>query len=364
MLNDENAMLWLSSIKNINPRRKHTLLEKFGSAAELALSDRNTLIKMGFSEEIATAVFETDPERLVTEMLGMLYKKEIDFISCNSKDYPQRLKDICDYPTGIFKIGTLPDMTERRVLGMVGSRRCTAYGATATYEIAKKLAQKGAVIVSGMADGIDSLAHKGALDANGDTVAVLGCSVDICYPAANRELMEKIKEKGCVISELPPVTHPSKYTFPARNRIISGLSHVLAVMEADEKSGTLITVDHANDQGRDIMALPGNITSRLSRGTNRLISEGATIITSAEDIIRTLNIEESDENERISEKNNISLAPEEKLVYDCIHSEPITADEIILQIDMSVRDVQYALTLLELKGLITKLSGQKYITRG
>lgn len=361
MLNSDNAMLWLASIKNITPMRKHKLLETFTSPEELALSNADTVAKLGFSEELAHALFADDPERLAAQILGELYKKELDFISCNSEKYPSRLREISDYPLGLFVSGTLPDMRERRVLGMVGSRRCTSYGATTTYQLAKELAQKGAVIVSGMADGIDSMSHKGALDAEGDTIAVLGCGADICYPAGNRELMERIKEKGCIVSELPPSTRPSKYTFPARNRIISGLSDVVAVMEADEKSGTLITVDHANEQGRDVMALPGNITSRLSRGTNRLISEGAEIITCAEDICRTLKLKENEEKLKFSQKNNISLAPEEKLVYDCIHSEPVTADEIVIKINQPIRDVQYALTLLELEGLVIRLSGQKYI---
>ena len=209
-----------------------------------------------------------------------------------------------------------------------------------------------------MADGIDSMAHRGALDGDGFTVAVLGCGADICYPAGNRELMGRIIERGCVISELPPGTRPSKYTFPARNRIISGLSHVVAVMEADERSGTLITVNHALEQGRDVMALPGNITSRLSRGTNRLIKEGAAIITSVGDIMELLGLEEKEKN---SEKSDIPLAREEKLVYDCIHSEPVTVDEIVIKSGSSLREVQYALTMLELKQLVVKMTGQKYV---
>ncbi len=290
MLDDENALLWLASIKNITPRRKLELIEKVGSAAELSALKAREIVGLGFSDALANDLFYIEPERLTAEILGELYKKEIDFISCNSKDYPKRLKQISDYPLGLFKIGRLNNLEDKKAVGMVGSRRCTSYGATATYSIAKELAQKGVVIVSGMADGIDSMSHKGAIDGQGYTIAVLGCSVDICYPAGNRELMEKIKETGCVVSELPPTTRPSKYSFPARNRIISGLSDLVAVMEADEKSGTLITVDHANDQGRDVMALPGNIVSRLSRGTNRLIKEGAEIITCTDDICYALGI--------------------------------------------------------------------------
>ncbi len=363
MLSDENALLWLASVLNITPKRKHELAEKFGSAAALASAGRDKVVKAGFTEDIADALFASEPEKYAADILGRLYKTQTDFISCNNKEYPSRLKQIYDYPLVLFKKGTLPDMSDKKVLSMVGSRRCTSYGATVTYDTAKELAGRGVVIVSGMADGIDSMSHRGALDADGDTVAVLGCGVDICYPAGNRELMDRICEKGCVISELPPSVHPSKYTFPARNRIISGLCDVLAVMEADEKSGTLITVDHAIDQGRDVMALPGNVTSRFSRGTNRLIKEGAGIITSAEDICACLGIEENNKNKKNYEKINISLAPEEKLVYDCIHSEPVTSDEITAVLDMSVRDVQYALTMLELKGAVSAVSGHRYIRR-
>jgi DNA processing protein len=174
-------------------------------------------------------------------------------------------------------------------------------------------------------------------------------------------------QNGCVMSEYPPYMHPSKYTFPARNRIISVLSEVVAVMEADERSGTLITVDHATNQGKTVMALPGNITSRLSRGTNRLIREGATPITCVEDIFTELKLDVNKNNKKNnSEKNNISLAPEEKLVYDCIHSgtetgENVSADDIIIKTGMTARDVQRLLAMLELKGIVTKLSAQQYI---
>jgi DNA processing protein len=362
MLNEENAMLWLASLNHINVKRKNYLLEKVGSALELAEMGEAELTEFGVNASLAHSLYEYEPEAVAARILGELYKKEIAFISCFDKDYPSRLKDIPDRPLGLFVLGKLPDGNKPH-LAMVGSRRCTKYGATEAFNLSGEAAKAGCVIVSGMADGIDGMAHKGALEVKGDTIAVLGCGVDICYPAGNRELMENIKATGCIVSELPPGTRPSKYTFPARNRIISGLSDAVAVIEADEKSGTLITVDHALEQGRDVMALPGNISSRLSRGTNKLIREGAGIITCAEDILNTLGINNNEEKQKNSEKNNISLAPEEKLVYDCIHSEPITSDEIVISTGMPTREVQYELTMLELKGLIVRLSGQQYILK-
>ncbi len=360
MLNEENALLWLASVSELTPRRKCELLERAGSAAELAELNADKLVKLGVHENTARQLYAVEPERVAAESLGKLYKKEIDFISCNSEEYPKRLKQLNDYPIGLFKIGRFSDLENYKTVGVVGSRRCTSYGAATTLKIAGELAARGIVVVSGMADGIDSMAHKGALEAEGYTIAVLGCGVDICYPSGNRELMERIKEKGCVISEFPPATRPSKYTFPARNRIISGLSDIVAVMEAGSKSGTLITVDHANDQGKDVMALPGNISSRLSYGTNSLIKEGAGVITCTEDILNALGIENNNY-EKISEKNNIPLETNEKLVYDCIRMSIVTAEEIAVKIKMPLNEVQYNLTMLELKGCIAKLSGQRYM---
>lgn len=361
MLSEDNALLWLSTVKHMTKRRVDALTERFGSGAELARLGEAKLVKYGVNRELAHSMFEHSPEMMAAKVLSDMYKSEMDFISLSNPKYPPLLRQTVDCPIGIFVRGTLPDYSAK-FLAVVGSRRCTQYGATAAYSLSKELAAKGVVIVSGMADGTDSMAHKGALEGDGFTVAVLGCGADVCYPAGNRGLMEKILAKGCIISELPPGTRPSKYTFPARNRIISGLSNVVAVIEADERSGTLITVNHALEQGRDVMALPGNINSRLSRGTNRLIKEGAAIITCVEDIIELLGIEEKKENKKNSEKTDISLASEEKLVYDCIHSEPVTVDEIVLKTGLSLREVQYALTMLELKQLVLKLTGQKYIS--
>lgn len=360
MLNEDNALLWLSTVRHMTKKRLDVLAERFGGAAELARMNEAQLIRYGVNSELAHCMYEHSPELMAAKVLSDMYKSEMDFITVSNPKYPPNLKETEDCPVGIFVRGTLPDYS-KKFLAVVGSRRCTQYGATTAHSISKELAQRGVVIVSGMADGIDSMAHRGALDGDGFTVAVLGCGADVCYPAGNRELMARILERGCIISELPPGTRPSKYTFPARNRIISGLSNVVAVIEADERSGTLITVNHALDQGRDVMALPGNINSRLSRGTNRLIKEGAAIITSVDDVAELLGINEKRENKKNSEKSDIPLAREEKLVYDCIHSEPVTVDEIAIKSGLSLKEVQYALTMLELKQLVIKLTGQKYI---
>lgn len=361
MLNEDTARLWLSSLLCIGIKSKHRLLERYGSALAVSECGVKGFVECGIKENNAAKAFAESPEAAASGILGEMYKKEMSFIGAESKSFPNRLKTIPDCPIGLFVVGTMPDENKKH-LGVVGSRRCTSYGATTTFALAKETAEKGVVIVSGMAEGIDSMSHKGALAGEGDTIAVLGCGADVCYPAINRSLMEEIKAKGCIISELPPGTRPDRYTFPARNRIISGLSDAVAVMEADERSGTLITVNHALEQGRDVMALPGNITSRLSRGTNRLIKEGAAVITECRDIFDCLGVE-IEKNKKISENYNISLAPEVKLVYDCIHWSPVTGDEIAEKLKKPARDISYALTMLELQGLITKLSGNKYIVK-
>lgn len=361
MLNEETALLWLSSILCVGIKNKHRLLEYFGSALAAAQNGVKGFVECGVKENNARKAFEEPPEYAVARILGEMYKKEMSFVSFESGEFPERLRTIPDCPIGLFVVGKLPDESKKH-LGVVGSRRCTSYGATTTFDLTKEIATDGVVVVSGMAEGIDSMAHKGALAGQGITIAVLGCGADVCYPAINRSLMEQIKAEGCIVSELPPGTRADRYTFPARNRIISGLSDVVAVMEADERSGTLITVNHALEQGRDVMALPGNVTSRLSRGTNRLIKEGAAIITGSEDILNCLGIEKQ-KIEKNSENYNISLAPEVKLVYDCIRWSPITCDEIAAKLQKPARDVNYALTMLELSGAVTKLSGNKYIQK-
>ena len=202
----------------------------------------------------------------------------------------------------------------------------------------------------------------GALEAGGFTIAVLGFGNDLCYPPENRSLKERIIKNGCLISEYPPNTKPLPRHFPARNRIISGLSVGLLVVEAGEKSGTLRTVDYALEQGRDVFAIPGNVTSRLSFGTNNLIKYGVIPVTKSEDILSELNIDLTILTGKDDEKKvEVHLAQEEKLVYDCIGLEPVSVEEITIISKSQFTTVQYILTLLEIKGFVKKLPGQRYI---
>jgi DNA processing protein len=204
------------------------------------------------------------------------------------------------------------------------------------------------------------MAHKGALDAPGLTIAVLGCGVDICYPSENWALRNRILSSGCIISEYPPGLPPQQGFFPARNRLISGLSVVTVVVEAAKRSGTLITVGEALEQGREVMAVPGNVTSLLSEGANQLIQEGAGVVTSYEDILRVLGVPERKE-QKIQKIRQIDLAPEEELVYDIIKYQPVSLEEIVDKLNLQAQTINYVLTMLELNGGVQKLLGQRYV---
>lgn len=361
MYKESDYLMWLSCIVDLGSVRANKLLGYFGSGEEVYNADINEILEVvSISDKIVDRIVSSRGDRIMEKRLRRMEKMNIKFIGISDKLYPYMLKEIQAPPVGLYIIGQLPDENLAKV-SIIGSRQCSTYGSGVAYNTAFELAENNVVVVSGMAYGIDSIAHKGCLDGKGKTIAVLGNGVDICYPASNRELRERIIENGCVMSEYPPGTEAKAYHFPVRNRIISGLSDVTLVVEAEKKSGTLITVGQALDQGRDIFAVPGNITSPKSEGTNDLLRQGAYIFTKTEDILEVLRIETTEDN-KINNKNiENTLATEEKLVYDCIGLEPISVDELLLKTKSEISSLQYVLTMLEIKGVIRKISGQRYI---
>jgi DNA processing protein len=340
-------------IEGLSNRKAVTLLRCFPSASEIFTASYGQLKKTEFLSEFnIECILKAQRLDKAEKLEDKLQKLKIEYITIADELYPRLLREIPDPPVVLYVKGVIPD--ESLKVSIVGTRQCTEYGRTVTREISQALAKKGVVVVSGMARGIDSVAHKSALDSLGKTIAVLGCGVDICYPAENRALRDRIIENGCLISEYPPGTQPNKWFFPERNRIISGLSELIIVTEAGKRSGTLITVSHALEQGRDVMAVPGNITSKLSEGTNELLRDGAGVITSISDILHTLNISESMLN--IQPK----LAPEEKIVYDMLGPQPVSVEEIIDKTQFQAQTVSGILTIMELKGYVQKMSGQRY----
>ncbi len=360
---EEYYMLWLSRIEGIGFKRANLLLEHFGSAEAIWRAKPAEIREVrGLSDKLAQKLVSSRDEDTLNDWIIELEEKQIDFYSFRHPCYPRLLLEIYNPPAGIYVKGELPDENLDTV-AIVGARKCSRYGADVACRIAKDLAKANIVVVSGMARGIDSMAHKGILDGGGKTIAVLGCGVDICYPAENIALMERIIENGCIISEYPPGMPAVPKNFPFRNRIISGLSQIVVVVEAGKRSGTLITADLALENGRDVFVVPGNVTSALSEGTNALIKQGCPIVTEGNDILFELGIAyQEKEKEAFRKKAGASLAPEEEKVYGMIEDgTPVAAETICRKLHMNIQEVQYILSLLELSGLVRKVPQAGYV---
>ncbi len=361
---EEYYMMWLSRIPSIGVHKAMLLLDYFGTAENIwKASFRDLKEVKGIGTIYCQKIKEAKKEEQLDKWIEELEEKEIRFISIKNEQYPYLLKQIYDPPIGFYMKGYLPDDNIDKV-SIVGARRCSHYGASVTHKLASDLAKANITIVSGMATGIDGIAHKGALYGGGQTIAVLGTGVDICYPAEHRELMERIICNGCVISEYPPQTPVYPQNFPKRNRIISGLSPITIVVEAGKRSGTLITADQALNNGREVFVVPGNVTSALSEGTNNLIKQGCPIITEFEDVLIALGIAFSEkEKQQFQQQMSESMEKEEKEVYDCIGQEAIDVETISRKLNRNIQEVQYSLTLLEIMGKIRKLPQLGYIRK-
>ena len=359
MHDNDTYIHWLSRISGLGSRKIFSIMEYFPDLEEVFTAPREKLKNInGLSDQNIHNIISNRGDLLLKYKSG-LDELGIKFITINNPGYPALLKEIYDPPACFYMLGEMPCDTLPK-LSIIGSRRCSEYGLTVSRKLAKELAPYNIIIVSGMAKGIDASAHNGTLEGGGKTVAVLGCGVDICYPAENRLLREQIIKNGCVISEYPPGTKPMPSHFPIRNRIISGLSVATVVVEAAEKSGTLITVGQALEQGREVFAIPGNVTSKLSRGTNSLIKQGAALVENYLDILHLLNIEEKRKPEQKT-RPKADLKPEEQKILNFIEEEPISVADIINLSKSTASEVQYILTMLEINGLIQKLPGQRYI---
>ncbi len=283
---------------------------------------------------------------------------EIRKINITHGDYPKILKEISDPPKELYVRGNFIKEDEIAI-GVVGTRSYTSYGKQVAYDIAGALAEAGITIVSGLAKGIDAFAHQAALERGGRTIAVLGSAIDkdSIYPSCNRKLADKITENGAVISEYPPSTKSERWFFPQRNRIISGLSLGVLVIEAPDKSGALITAMQAVEQNREVFAIPGPIYSKNSVGTNSLIKMGAKLVTCANDILEELNLPLIEEKKRPFKPES----KEEEILMNIIGKEPIHIDEIIKQSNLDAKVVSSALMVLELKGVVKNSGGSYYI---
>lgn len=285
-MSDPKYSLWLSLIALPGSRAVCRLIEAFdGDSEAIYRADKKTYEKIpGIRADFAEQLTDKRMDRAL-RTLDYCDRNGIDLLPFDSERYPKRLRRLPDFPVLLYCRGRLPDIDNEVAIAAVGTRRITEYGQNNAYLISRDLARAGAIVVSGMASGVDTCCHRGALDALGHTIAVLGCGIDVVYPKSNADLMEEIARFGTVITEYRPGTEPAGYNFPKRNRIISGLSLGTVVVEADEKSGAMITARLALEQGRDIYALPGNVGEMNSLGTNALIKSGARMVTSALDIL-------------------------------------------------------------------------------
>lgn len=366
---DKKYEYWLASIQNLSDSKKNKLRYHMNSAERAYYIEETELNTLNFLSEkeksvILKAQKELEPDRIMEQ----LEKKGVSVVLRFESEYPQILQTISDRPYAIFYKGRLPDANKCSI-GIVGARQCTPYGEKYAYEFARQLAQYQIQIVSGLAKGIDGISQRGALLGGGQTFAVLGNGVDICYPRENIGLYQDIIEQGGgILSELPLGVQPLGFQFPKRNRIISGLSKVLLVIEAREKSGSLITADMALEQGRDVYALPGPVNSTLSSGCNRLIWQGAGILLSPEQLLEELGIVDTDEKmkkqgkevEKEEEKKKV-LETKENLVYSSVGLYPKSANQIMEETGLQVTNVFQILSALQIQGLIKEISKNYYI---
>lgn len=352
---------WLASLQGISGRKKIMLQERMKTAEDVYYIEETVLEQCRFlNQNDKNKLLQAKHAWKPDEEYEKLMKKGIQMITCFDAGYPGRLWQIPDRPYGIYYKGSLP-AEHIPAVALVGARNCTAYGEKHAGMLAEKLACAGVQIISGMARGIDGVAQRGALNGGGKTYAVLGCGVDVCYPSEHIGLYTDILENGGgVLSEFPPGMKPLAYNFPKRNRLISGLSDAVIVIEAREKSGSLITADMALEQGRDVYALPGPVDSALSKGCNRLIYQGAAPILSAELLLQDLGIENAvlpAESKAIKKV----LESTENLVYSSVCLYPKSISQVIAELSLPVQEVMCALASLEIKGYIKEISKNYYI---
>jgi len=356
------AYLALAQLPGIGAVRLGTLTAAFQTAAAALQAPHGAIAALpGFGRAAATAVraASLDAGR---EQLAQLDRLGATMLLPDDLRFPQTLRDIPEPPALLYAWGNV-DLFARPAAGVVGSRNHSAYGATAARILAEGVAQAGVVIVSGMARGIDAIAHAAALDAGGASLGVLGNGFGVVYPAANRPLYERMIAHGCLVTELPPGERPHAHTFPRRNRLISGLAGVTVVVEAAAGSGALITADCALDQGRAVLAVPGPITSPTSLGCNRLIQQGAKPALSVADILEELGLPRSATPEGASAGPRaapLDLGPLQRKLWDALGAEPQHVDALVATAGAETSAVLTALTELEMRGLVKQQPGMRF----
>ncbi len=348
----------LSQVTHIGPVRLGRLRDRFGTLDLAWSADERDLLSV-LDERTCRAVLvarsNNDPARVLERLTGF----GAQVVTVLDDDYPRILREIPGPPPVLYFRGSLPAQDDVTI-AMVGTRRATSYGREATTRIASDLAAAGVTIVSGLAKGIDGCAHRAALEAGGRTIAVMASGVDIVYPTEHRQLAERIVESGALLSDYPPGTKPDAPNFPARNRIISGLSLATIVVEAPARSGALITVGFAADQGRDVYAVPGSIFSNASDGTNNLLRQGATPLTCAADLLDDLQLSPAIPEDEPAQAA-FPMTDDERAIYALVTAEPQHIDELAYSAGVTISQASALMTMLELKGLVANAGTQHFV---
>lgn len=346
-------------VPGLGPVRFKRLLDYFGSAERAWRADAQALQDAGLDAKVASAFIATRASLSLDREHAKVIRAGAAVVTWQDPSYPALLREIYAPPPVLYLRGTLVP-GDSAAVAVVGTRQVTSYGKQATERFVTDLVASGLTIVSGLARGVDTVAHKAALQAGGQTIAVLGNGVDIVYPAENGRLTEQIIENGAIISEQPMGAKPDAVNFPARNRIIAGLSMGTLVIEAGERSGALITADMALEMGREVFAVPGNIFSRYSQGTNRKIREGAAkLVATVQDVLVELNVGLA--TQQIAMKELVPENETESRLLLLLSHEPIHVDELARASDLAVRDVSGALLLMELKGMVRNTGGMAFV---
>lgn len=353
-MTEREAVISLAAFVPFGPVRIKLLREYFGSYRKVWAASPAKLRELGLSEKLVGEFFSFKNGFALSSYFTRLTKIGVDVIVQSDKNYPERLKEIDNSPTLIYVKGALKP-ADSVAVAVVGARKITSYGKEVAYKIASELAAQGVTIVSGLALGVDAVAHQAALDVGGRTLAVLGNGLDIVYPPTHRELARQVIKNGALVSEYPLGQEAMPFNFPQRNRIVSGLSLGVVVIEGTEKSGTLLTASHAASQGREVFAVPGPINSPNSGAPNILLRNGAKLATSAKDILEELKI-----GVRVQGAANREILPENKEeveVLKLLEREGLDIDTIVRMSGMPTSEVLSTLTSMELKGIVRNTGG-------
>ncbi|HPF20373.1 MAG TPA: DNA-processing protein DprA [Syntrophomonas sp.] len=357
--NELASLFCLHSLDRIGTRTLWKIKSYFGSFQACFEASRQNLQASFLSEEIISRIL-TARASIDRQQMLQDFMQTGGRISCvEDEDYPSWLGTIHDPPYLLYYQGELACLNQL-CIGIVGSRRASSYGRTQSRRFGRELAATGITVVSGMARGIDTEAHRGALEAGGKTAAVLGSGLDVIYPAENKALYQEIVAHGVVLTEFSPHTHPEPGNFPVRNRIISGLSRGILVVEAQQKSGALITVDFALEQGRDVFALPGPINIKTSVGSNHLIKQGACMVTEINDILSEYGLVQ-DNTAMMQQGDIFALNHAEKVVLNLLELDSQHFDELVGQSKLTIGELSTVLLQMELKGIVKALPGNYYV---